>query len=179
MTFFGKNFEKLTVFSASTTKKSPPQVKNLGTPFFTRRRRAKNFPRTPQKKLVTRYGHQITIWPKAFKNLDGLLGYVTTLDPLFGPKISFWPFCFIYTNAPKSTLDLARSKLAIIVLKSGYYNLSKIDFFNDSNSFFTFLIALPWNNKHQQISQEKMEENVNITNVYIFLTSYTVTVSRL
>ena len=36
----------LTVFSASTTKKRPPQAKNLGTPFFARRRRAKNFPRT-------------------------------------------------------------------------------------------------------------------------------------
>ena len=74
---FGKNFEKLTVFSgfngfltvfsASTTKKSPVQAKNLGTPFFASRRRAKNFPRTfsfssedpPQKNLVTTYDLKI------------------------------------------------------------------------------------------------------------------------
>ena len=42
----------LMVFNASTTKKRPPQAKNLGTPFFARRRRGKKFPKTrPPKKI--------------------------------------------------------------------------------------------------------------------------------
>ena len=43
-TVFGKNFEKLTVFSASTTKKARRRRKIWEPLFFARRRRAKNFP---------------------------------------------------------------------------------------------------------------------------------------
>ena len=93
-----KNYLFLKVFSASTTKKSPAQAKNLGTPFFARRRRAKNFPRTfsfssedPPKKIWWRrmdLGHWeffLSIWLYEILNLH--------------PKSHFWQ-CIVCLKNP-------------------------------------------------------------------------------